>query len=55
MGNRKPTKRPTPKRRPKVADLTPKNTKNVKGGTMGTAAGFIPGGGVISASISNAK
>ena len=56
MGNRKGTKRTAAKKRAKVGDLTAK-TKNPKGGTrsLGTASGFIPGAGVISAAISNAK
>jgi hypothetical protein len=53
MGSRKATRRTSAKARASVKDLPSKKTKNVKGGSrsMGTASGFIPGAGAISASI----
>ena len=51
MGKRKAAKRAPAKSRVKIGDLAVKQAKSVKGGA-GTAAGFIPGAGVISASIS---
>ena len=50
MGKRK-AKRAPAKSRVKIGDLAVKQAKSVKGGA-GTAAGFIPGAGVISASSS---
>ena len=51
MAKRKVAKRTPAKTRAKISDLPPKKPNSPKGGS-GTAAGFIPGAGAISAAIS---
>lgn len=38
-----------------LKDLSVKNMKQIRGGGFGTAAGFIPGGGVVAAASDSAK